>query len=122
MKKLTNKLKSKHEEHLVTNKNNLPFIISFKYKLPNNYNFKGLNEINIKDFQKFLDRVAGMTWSEVDNSYARNPDHNDEFDIGNNVKKSVVHYEIKGKFRIHGVVENSRLKVIRIDPNHKFHR
>ena len=36
--------------------------------------------------------------------------------------QQVHHYEVSQKFRIHGILEEGRFKVIRLDPNHKVHR
>ncbi|WP_214855042.1 MAG6450 family protein [Exiguobacterium sp. s130] len=101
----------------LTNRTQAPFIISFKYKLANNYGFKELQLQHMKQFQNFLDLVSGMSFQEVDSKFRRPSDSDDTFN-----EKNVVHYKVKDGFRIHGVIEEGRFKVIRLDPNHKFHK
>ena len=101
----------------LTNVRDVPFEICFKYQLENGYTFEDLSLKNVKEFQGFLNKISSMTVDQVDHSFARKPDHNDSF-RGN----QVYHYEITKSFRIHVVNEAGYYKVIRLDPNHKFHK
>lgn len=100
----------------LTNCRDVPFEICFKYPLERGYTFENLSQRNLKDFQRFLDKVSIMTVDQVDHSFARKPDQNDSFQ-GN----QVYHYEVSKGFRIHVVNEAGYYKVIRLDPNHRFH-
>ena len=100
----------------LTNKRDVPFEICFKYPLESGYTFSELSVRNIKDFQRFLDKVSAMTVDQVDRSFARKPDHNDSFH-----GSQVYHYEVTDGFRIHVINEAGYYKVIRLDPNHRFH-
>jgi hypothetical protein len=101
----------------LTNNLDGPFVVAFKYRLETGFRFTDMKESDLRPFQSFLDKVSNMTWTQVDRSYRRPPDKHDEFR-----DMQVEHYEVTGKFRIHGVVENARFKVIRIDPNHEKHK
>ena len=57
-----------------------------------------------------------MTFDLVDKQYARKLDKNDEHN-----GFQVVHYAVSDSFRIHGIVQNERFYVIRLDHNHKEH-
>ena len=100
----------------LTDRTRVPFVVSFKYKLLNGYKFSDMQQKDLKAFQRFLDKVSDMTFNDVDRMYRRKSDNQDEYD-----GKDVIHYDCGGSFRIHGIVEDSRFKVLRIDPNHKFH-
>ncbi len=102
---------------LTNNPVDMPFSLALKYPLENNYNFKKLKSEHLREFQSFLDKVSSMTFSQVDNLYLRNPDLTDKFQ-----GKQVQHYEVSNCFRIHGVIEDSHLVIIRIDPRHKKHK
>lgn len=93
-----------------------PFIISFRRKLQKGYRFTDLEKMHLKVFQGFLDKVSGMTVQQVDAQYLRPADKQDIKD-GENIQ----HYKITDSFRIHGVYNNERFEVIRIDTNHKVH-
>ena len=57
-----------------------------------------------------------MTVSDVDKQFKRKNDKKDSFE-----GQQVYHYEVSKKFRIHGIIEEGRFKVIRLDPNHRVH-
>ena len=99
-----------------TNQRDSPFEVCFKYPLEKGYTFGELSQKNIKEFQRFLDKVSGMTVDQVDHNFGRNPDKNDSYH-----GSQVYHYEVSGKFRIHVVKEAGYFKVIRLDPNHRVH-
>lgn len=107
-KKLSNKL---------TESVFVPFVISFKYKLENGYGFEELQRNNLKELQSFLDKASNMSFDQVEKLYHRKNDSNDTYH-----DSQVVHYQVSDKFRIHGIIEDTQLVVIRLDPNHKFHK
>lgn len=72
---------------------------------------------DVKAFQRFLDKVSQMTVQQVDKLFRRQTDCSDFYE-----ENQVQHYEVSKKFRIHVILENGRYKVIRLDPNHKFHK
>lgn len=94
----------------------VPFIISFKYPLKNGYTFAEMRPEDNKAFQSFLNKVSNMTFNQVDTAHRKKSDVHDLYN-----GQQVIHYGVSGTFRIHGVIENSRFKVIRLDPRHKFH-
>lgn len=94
----------------------VPFVLSFKYPLESGYTFSEMEKDDLKKFQSFLNRVAQMTYNQADRLYRKKPDKTDRFN-----DQPVIHYEVAQAFRIHGVIENSRFKVIRLDPHHRFH-
>lgn len=116
--KLTNKLIDK-EPHgqLLANLKDPKFILSFKYKLENGYTFKEMKENDLKVFQSFLNKVSQITISQVDKEFLRPPDKQDVFR-----NHQIQHYAVSKKFRIHGILENQRFKVIRLDPGHNKHK
>lgn len=116
MDRLTKKPDEK-TDMLLTDRNSSQFIISFKYKLENNYNFKSLSKDDNRRFQHFLDKICGMTVNDVDKKYRRPPDKSDIFN-----GQQVQHYEIDKDFRIHGINEKGRFKVLRLDPHHSVHK
>ncbi len=117
-KKLTNTVEVPRDGYEpLTKLNELPFIISFKYKLKKGYTFKELKQNHLKELQHFLDKISGMTISQVDGRYLRQPDSTDVYN-----GSQVQHYEVTPKFRIHGVLEDKRFEIIRLDPNHKKHK
>mgnify|MGYP003325733055 CR=1 FL=1 len=93
------------------------FILGFKYKLENGYSFKEMSQRNIKDFQNFLDKVCKMTVQQVDTAYSRKPDSNDVFQ-----GKRIRHYSVTDSFRIHVVLDEGVHMILRLDPNHNFHK
>lgn len=95
----------------------VPFELCFKYPLENGYTFKDLTHENVKEFQKFLNKVSRMTVSQVDKEFSRKPDTNDVYK-----GMQVYHYEVTKGFRIHVVIEAGYYKIIRLDPRHKVHR
>lgn len=115
--KLTKERPIEKADTRLTKSTTSPFIISFKYKLKNGYTFKDLNVNDNKIFQQFLDKVSNMTIDQVDKLYRRDPDKQDIL-YGNQVQ----HYEVDITFRIHGIYENGRFKVLRLDPAHKKHK
>lgn len=106
----------KQKATTLTSKNTTPFIISFKYPLKKGYTFLELEKKHMKELQKFLDKISNMTYQQVDESFGRVPDKQD---IYNGTK--VYHYKVSKGFRIHGILEGGRFKVIRLDPNHDLH-
>ena len=102
----------------LTAKNNreVPFELCFKYPLEKGYTFKEMSLSDVKQFQGFLDKVSRMTVTQVDNLFSRKPDANDSYN-----GMHVYHYGVTDDFRIHVVIEDGYYKLIRLDPNHKFH-
>ena len=96
---------------------NVPFELCFKYKLQKGYSFDELSMQNIKEFQRFLNKVSKMNITDVDKLYLRRSDKNDLF-----MNNQIQHYEITSSFRIHVVLEEGYYKIIRLDPNHKVHK
>ena len=101
---------------LLTNRRDVLFELSFKYPLIKGYTFKELEKRNVNDFQRFLDKIVKMTVQQVDESFARQPDKNDNY-----ANTQILHYEITDSFRIHVILEEGRYVVLRLDPNHKLH-
>lgn len=101
---------------LLTSKRDVRFELCFKYPLQRGYTFNELSMQDKKAFQNFLDRVSRMTVQQVDQSYARKPDHTDIY-----AGYQVYHYEVTRTFRIHVICEDGSYKVIRLDPHHEFH-
>jgi len=116
MSKLTKDTSPKQVPILLTNRNDVPFELCFKYSLAKGFTFSDLEKRNLGDFQRFLDKVAKMSVQQVDKAFARPPDKNDSYH-----DKQVLHYSITDSFRIHTVLEEGRYVVIRLDPNHKVH-
>ena len=100
----------------LTNRNKTNFIISFKYKLHNKFNFDKMDINNLKQFQNFLDKVSKMTFNQVDKEFLCTNDKKDTFK-----GIQIIHYVVNKKFRIHGIIEDGRFKVLRMDPNHDVH-
>ncbi len=100
----------------LTNFREVPFELCFKYPIEDGYSFFELSQRNVKDFQRFLNKVATMTVDQVDRLYARKPDKCDRFN-----GMQVYHYEVTEGFRIHVVNEAGYFKILRLDPNHKYH-
>lgn len=114
MHKLSTKTVSKPPK--LSRKTEVPFIVSFKYPLDRKYNFTALSKSDVAAFQRFLDKVSKMTFDEVDKAFLRPTDKRDIFN-----ESQVIHYKITDSFRVHGVIEHMRFKVLRLDPNHKVH-
>lgn len=100
----------------LTNKTDVNFELAFKYPLERGYTFNEMSHQNIKEFQRFLDKVSKMSVQQVNNSFARKPDSKDTFN-GN----QVYHYAVSDSFRIHVILEEGYYKIIRMDPNHRKH-
>lgn len=115
MEKLTDR-KHSHSGKLA-NRAHAPFSITFRHKLLNGYRLSDLKRENYKELQNFLDKVCGVPFNDVDKLYRRKSDDADLYD-----GEQIIHYEVTGKFRIHGVIENAQFIVLRFDPNHKVHR
>lgn len=94
----------------------VPFELCFKYPLKKGYTLELLSKKNLKEFQSFLDKVSQMSVDQVDKMYARKPDSQDMY-----LGMHVYHYEVTKAFRIHVINEGGQYKIIRLDPNHKFH-
>ncbi len=115
MPKLT-KVTPKQPERL-SNHLSAPFSLCFRYKLQNGYTFTDLNIHQLREFQAFLDLSSQMTFEQVERRYRRKSDTNDIFD-----DDQVIHYGIGQVFRIHGIIEEARFVVLRLDPTHKYHK
>ena len=115
--KLTDKVgKGKGSGAKLTLQNQRKFILSFEYPLSKRYDFEKLEKSDIRIFQRFLNKVSDMTFSQVDNSYKRDNDSGDTYE-----GMQVVHDEAAKTFRVHGVIEDGRFKVLRLDKSHKVH-
>ena len=101
---------------VLTRQTTRPFVVCFEDRLHKGFNFTDLSQSDCKSFQRFLDKVAGMTFADVDKLFLRIKDGNDK-----HMGMQVAHYEVSQKFRIHGVIKGDRFCVIRLDPNHKVH-
>lgn len=116
-KKLIETKQKKQPKQLVEpRKLDRPFVVSFKYKLEKNFKLGDLQRSNLQELQKFLDKVSDMTFQQVDRLYKRESDKGDEFN-----GQQMHHYKVTDSFRIHGILEEGRFKVIRLDPNHRVH-
>ena len=93
-----------------------PFVLGFKHKLYSGFTFKELTKENLGEFQRFLNKIADQTVTDVDRLYARTPDSNDVA-YGKNVR----HYLVTDVFRIHVILEDGVYNVLRLDPKHKVH-
>lgn len=100
----------------LTNHRDVPFELCFKYPLEKGYTFNELSKRDIGDFQRFLDKVSKMTVDQVDHNYSKKPDSNDRYN-----GFQVYHYGVTDAFRIHVINEAGYYKIIRLDPNHKYH-
>ncbi len=113
------KIEGKSSPNRLVSKQNLDkrFVVAFKYKLEKGYRLDDLEKRNLRELQKFLDTISNMTVQEVDQKYKRQSDKTDLFQ-----GQPVHHYKVNEKFRVHGIIEGGRFKIIRLDPNHKFHK
>lgn len=93
-----------------------PFSLCFKYKLEKGYTFDDMTVRDTKEFQKFLDIAAQLSFEQAERRYRRKSDTNDTLD-----GEQIIHYGIGEDFRIHGIIDNAQFVVLRLDPNHKFH-
>ena len=100
----------------LTNKRDVPFELCFKYPLEKGYTLQELDKQNLKDLQRFLNKVSQMNVDQVDKQFSRKPDKNDSYS-----GSQVYHYGVTDKFRIHVINEGGYYKIIRLDPNHKYH-
>ncbi len=114
-KKLTKNLPPKPPQRL-TARNEVPFILCFQLPLEKGYTFQQLEKSHLKEFQMFLNKVSQMTVNQVDNQFRRKSDKTDQFQ-----GDQVIHYAVSEAFRIHGVMQNGKFLVLRLDPNHRFH-
>lgn len=101
----------------LTNRGEAPFRICFEYKLANGFTFKELQQRDLKNLQRFLDKTIGRRFTEVDSLYLKRPDKTED-----HRGLQVQHYAVDKKFRIHGVLHEEMFKVLRIDPNHNYHK
>ena len=58
-----------------------------------------------------------MSFDMVDKQYLCTTDKADIYK-----ESQVFHYRVSDTFRVHGILEEGRVKVLRLDPNHKFHK
>ncbi|PKM87496.1 MAG: hypothetical protein CVU43_22135 [Chloroflexi bacterium HGW-Chloroflexi-5] len=95
--------------------------ISFSLKHLNFGNW-GLDKLkshrNEKDFNNFLRRYSGKSVKYFQSTVQPCKDDKQDTFEGQHVH----HYKINEKFRIHGFFLGNRFKIIRIDPNHEFHK
>lgn len=117
MARLTNIQSPNRVPKQLTSNLNAPFVLGFKHQLLSGYTFNEMSQRDIKDFQNFLDRVCKMTVQQVDKTYCRKPDSNDVFQ-----GKRVRHYGPPDGIRIHVVLDEGVYIIIRLDPNHQFHK
>ena len=96
---------------------NRPFIASFRHKLHKGFRLDNLEKKDIQTLQKFLDMASDLNDSQMDSMYRRPSDKSDIFN-----GQQVEHYGFSDGFRVHGIYEEQRFEIIRIDPNHKFHK
>lgn len=101
----------------LTNNQDVPFELCFKYPLEKSYTFEELTRQNNKELQAFLNKVSRMSVQDVDKTFGRPPDKNDKYK-----DSQVYHYAVTDRFRIHTIIEGGSHKVIRLDPNHKVHK
>lgn len=116
MSVLTKETGQSKKSIVLTDKTEVPFVLCFKYPLERKYTLAELEKRNNKELQRFLDKVSQMTVQQVDEAFARKPDHSDTYR-----GLQVYHYEVTKSFRIHVINEEGRYKIIRLDPNHKVH-
>lgn len=119
-KKLTKVPDLSRSPRKLTGRNEIPFTLCFKISLANGYGFKDLKQNHLKDLHSFLDKVAGLSISDVDKLYLHQPDCEDIIYIKNE-EFQIQHYEVTKKFRIHGYYEGELFIVYRLDPNHQVH-
>lgn len=115
--KLTNKSSLELPPKQLTSNHNSPFLLGLKHKLEKGYSFKEMQVKNNKAFQKFLDAISTLTVFQVDKSYGREPDKKDFYG-----KKTVRHYEVTKKFRLHVILEDGVYFIVKLDPNHSVHQ
>lgn len=115
-KRLTN-IREEERGVILTDRKNALFSICFSFKLENNYGVDRLTKDHLKQFQRFLDTYLQQPISLVDCNCIRKPDREDKYK-----DRQVQHYEVGRKFRIHGIYIGSVFHVIRLDPEHEFHK
>ena len=115
MSPLTN-IETDIKPNKLTTKINAPFIVSFKYSLKKGYKLKDLQLCDVQELSRFFDKVAQMDFNQVEQKYRKTSDKKDQYKC-----QQVIHYQYSNSGRIHGIIEEGRFKVLRIDPNHKFH-
>ncbi|WP_217588715.1 MAG6450 family protein [Lentibacillus saliphilus] len=103
---------------VLTNKSKAKFKMSLERSLENGFCFKDLQKREVKAFNSFIDKTVGknLTVLEVNQRFGRSPDKSDSIDGYN-----IYHYEVSGKFRIHGYLKEGYFVICRIDPNHRVH-
>lgn len=101
----------------LTSRIHRPFVISLKYELLDGYKLTNMSIQDIKHFQSFLDKVTKMTFQQVDTVYKRKSDKQDKY-----ISSGIIHYEYSDGCRVHGIIEEGRFKLLRIDPNHRVHQ
>lgn len=115
MAKLTKAIPKQSER--LSNRLSTPFSLCFRYKLQNGYTFSDLNIHQLREFQAFLNLTSQMTFEQVERRYRRTSDTNDTFN-----GDQVIHYGVGQVFRIHGIIEDAQFVVLRLDPEHKYHK
>lgn len=115
MAKLT-KTPGKRPERL-SNHLSVPFSLCFRYRLQNGYTFAELTVHQLREWQSFLNLSSQMTFEQVERRYRRISDSRDTFN-----GEQVIHYGIGKVFRIHGIIEGTQFVVLRLDPNHEYHK
>jgi phosphatidylserine decarboxylase len=117
MGKLTKEVTPKQTPIILTDRREVPFEIVFKYQLERDFTFNEFSRRNLKEFQRFLDKVSRMTVRQVDEVFGCLPDKTDT-----GYGKRIQHYAVTDSFRIHTILEEGRYVMIRLDSNHKVHR
>ena len=107
----------KNRSGRITDKTSAPFELCFRDPLQNGYTFEDMDMKQVKQFQRFLDKAARMSYAEVDRLFRRPSDHSDIYD-----GEQIIHYAVTDKLRLHGIIETGHFIVLRLDPNHRFHK
>ncbi|MFV0351398.1 MAG: MAG6450 family protein [Oscillospiraceae bacterium] len=116
MSKLTKNIPTPFKEKL-TSRVDVPFILTFRRKLHNQYRFVDLSKNDLKNLQSFFDLAGECSVTQMDKRYRRKTDSTDTLD-----GLQVIHYGANTPLRIHGVYINQRFEVVRIDAKHKKHK
>lgn len=107
---------------ILTTANSLPFTVCLRNKLEKGYDFNCLEKRHLKDLQRFLDKVSGLSITDAEKLYLRpNTDKGDTKRMDDQ-ELQVVHFGVTDKFRLHGYYEGDLFIVCRLDPEHKYHK
>lgn len=121
-RKFTNTKEAVNKGQQLARHREVNFAICFSLKLQNGYTFKEMKQNNLRDLHTFISNSVGRTWDEVDKKYKRSTDSNGGYDFeGEN--HQVYHYgPDNSPFRIHGILLEGFLHVLRIDCKHQYHK